>query len=100
MRKFEAPRDDRVKLPKMVQHIIFFIFGISGVMMMNKTPQMDYTYIDSLVLLCSAVYAGLATYGAFNLVHDIKKHKTLRGIWRNIINKFELTFYDDNRNSN
>lgn len=94
------PIDERVRMPKLLRHILFFVFGISGVMALNRPLNAEYDYLDSMVLLVSAIYGGLASYGAFNLLHDIKKHKTFKGFIKNITNKFEITFYDNNRNSN
>jgi len=96
----KQPLDERVRLPRFLKHLLFMIFGLSGVMMMNRPQGVEYDYFDSLILLVSAIYGALASYGAFNLLHDIKKHKTVKDFLNNIINKFEITFYDDNRNSN
>jgi len=89
--------DERVRLPKFIRHILFMIFGISGIVLMTK-GNYEATYIDSLLLFVSSVYAGLASYGAFCLLHDIKKSTSIGGFFRNIIDKFEITFYDNNNN--
>jgi len=89
--------DERVRLPKFVRHILFMVFGISGIMLMTN-GNYEATYIDSLLLFVSSVYAGLASYGAFCLLHDIKKSTSIKGFFRNIIDKFEITFYDNNNN--
>ena len=89
--------DERVRLPKFIRHILFMIFGISGIVLMTKGNH-EATYIDSLLLFVSSVYAGLASYGAFCLLHDIKKSTSIGGFFRNIIDKFEITFYDNNNN--
>jgi len=89
--------DERVRLPKFIRHILFMIFGISGIVLMTK-GNYEATYIDSLLLFVSSVYAGLASYGAFCLLHDIKKSTSIGGFFRNIIDKFEITFYDSDNN--
>ena len=87
--------DERVRLPKFVRHILFMVFGISWIMLMTK-GNYEASYIDSLLLFVSSVYAGLASYGCFCLLHDIKKSTSIKGFFRNIIDKFEITFYDNN----
>ena len=89
--------DERVRLPKFVRHILFMVFGISGIVLMTK-GHYQASYIDSLLLFVSSVYAGLASYGAFCLLHDIKKSTSIGGFFRNIIDKFEITFYDSDNN--
>ena len=89
--------DERVRLPKFVRHILFMTFGISGIVLMTR-GHYEASYIDSLLLFVSSVYAGLASYGAFCLLHDIKKSTSIGGFFRNIIDKFEITFYDNNNN--
>ena len=89
--------DERVRLPKFVRHILFMIFGISGILLMTK-GNYEASYIDSLLLFVSSVYAGLASYGCFCLLHDIKKSTSIKGFFKEIIDKFEITFYADNDN--
>jgi len=89
--------DERVRLPKFVRHILFMTFGISGILLITK-GHYQASYIDSLLLFVSSVYAGLASYGAFCLLHDIKKSTSIGGFFRNIIDKFEITFYDSDNN--
>tara|TARA_R110000772_G_scaffold33245_2_gene81014 strand:+ start:8864 stop:9148 length:285 start_codon:yes stop_codon:yes gene_type:complete len=89
--------DERVRLPKFVRHILFMIFGISGIVLMTR-GNYEASYLDSLLLLVSSIYAGLASYGAFCLLHDIKKSTSIGGFFRNIIDKFEITFYDSDTN--
>ena len=89
--------DERVRLPKFVRHILFMIFGISGIVLMTR-GHYEASYLDSLLLLVSSIYAGLASYGAFCLLHDIKKSTSIKGFFRNIIDKFEITFYDNDNN--
>ena len=85
--------DERVKLPKALRHILFMLFGISGIALMTGGGYQE-NYIDSLLLFVSGVYAGLASYGAFSLISDIKAAKSIRGFFKNLINKFQITFYD------
>ena len=87
--------DERVRLPKFVRHILFMIFGISGIVLMTK-GNYEASYIDSLLLFVSSVYAAMASYGAFSLLHDIKKSTSVKGFFKEIVNKFEITFYVDN----
>ena len=91
------PIDERVKLPKFVRHILFMVFGISGIVLMTK-GNYEASYIDSLLLFVSSVYAGLASYGCFCLLHDIKKSTSIKGFFKEIVNKFEITFYDNDNN--
>ena len=94
------PIDERVHLPKIVQHILFMIFGISGILLLKEEQHM-YTYVDSLVLLISAICAALTSYGAISLFADIRKTKGIKGFMKNLVDKFEITPYDNsNRNSN
>ena len=91
--------DERVRLPRAVQHILFMLFGISGIALITR-GHIDGSYIDSLLLLVTSIHSGLASYGAFCLIHDLKKARSIKSFLKDFINKFEITFYDNNRNSN
>tara|TARA_R110000803_G_scaffold14437_1_gene40096 strand:+ start:390 stop:644 length:255 start_codon:yes stop_codon:yes gene_type:complete len=81
--------DERVELPKALKHLVFATFGVSGLVMMIKGGSVN-DYTDSLLLLAGGIFSAFATYGLASLVSDIKKAKSLAGLWKMISDKFKI----------
>jgi hypothetical protein len=92
----KTPIDETQPLPLFAQHVLFFIFGFSGILIINN--EIEGTFTESLLLLFNGLNSGLATYGLAKLIGDIRRGKNLKGV----LNEIRLTLkkaFDDKRNS-
>lgn len=86
-------REDVVKMPKALKHILFFTTGISGVMYMYKGhEQVGFGF--SVMLLACGVLSALASYGLISLVADIKEARSTKDFFNIFANKIDDVFND------
>lgn len=90
------PPDSRVKLPKIVTHILIMTIGVcGGALVYNNGSPVQFTY--TFVLFVSGLFSGLSLYGFVSLLADIKQSKDLKDFTNKIIKNFEIVFYDSDR---
>ena len=73
-------------MPSVLRHFLFFTTGISGVMYMFQGHQ-EVGFGFSATLVAYGLLSALASYGFISLATDIKKARSIDGVWRIIKNR-------------
>lgn len=88
--------DERVKLPPLVAHFLWFVVGISGFFYIYSAGVRPTSVFWLVVkVLLGAMFCGFASYGLVCFIKDIKKGKTLKGTINEIKNTIKQAFYNE-----
>ena len=80
-------KDERVRLSRLTQHILWSAIGIPGIIFVLSDGAAIY-FTDVYLMFGGVLYSSLTTYGVVSLIGDIRKGKTRKGIITEIKNTF------------